>query len=419
MRKLLFKSLQKVQKGNFFKNIEFMERNYGKYSKEIQEKNFFNFLKHAINTTDYYADYGKYKTINECPVITKDIVKENYKDFLSNKYKKEELVKTTTSGSYGTPFTFLFTKKKKEIQRSDIIYFSRWANYDVGVKHGYALAKDKPMFLQILQNQYAIIPFKITDQWLEKEIQKIKRRKLKILIGYPSTIGALAKHLISKNETYKLEGVITISEVLIDSVREDIEKAFGVKPLSRYTTEEFGVLGMECPKQQNLHLNNVHFIIEVLDENNQPVQPGEQGEVVVTDLYSHAMPLIRYKTGDLAILGKDTCECGLNTPYLEKLLGRQLEVIYAPDGSKVESMAINGRMRDIEGVRQFQFIQTGKSEYTLNIVKLKEMIDEIEIAKRYKKILGEEANIIFNYVDDIPPLKSGKRPYILQRYYKE
>lgn len=419
MRKVLFKTLQKIQKGNFFENIEFMERNYGRYSEEIQEKNFKKFLQHAINTTDYYADYSKYKTIAECPVITKATVKENYDDFISNKFKKEELIKTTTSGSYGTPFTFLFTKRKKEVQRSDIIYFSRWANYDVGVKHGYALAKDKPMLLQILQNQYSIIPFKITEEWLEKEVKKIKRRKLKLLIGYPSTIGALAKHLISKNETYKLEGVITISEVLIDSVREDIKKAFGVKPLSRYTTEELGVLGMECSKGQNLHLNNVNFIIEVLDENNNPVQPGEQGEVVVTDLYSHAMPLIRYKTGDLAILGESTCECGLKTPYLEKLLGRQLEVIYAPDGSRVESMAINGRMRDIEGVRQFQFIQTGKSEYTLNIVKLKDRIDEREIEKRYKNILGQEAEMVFNYVEDIPPLRSGKRPYILQQYYKE
>src|SRR5699024_7225475 len=102
----------------------------------------------------------------------------------------------------------------------DIIYFSNWAYYDVGVKHGYALAKNKPMLLQILQNQYVIILFKITEDWLEKEVQKLKKRKLKVLIGYPSTLGAIAKHILMKNETYKLDGVITISEVLTDNVRE-------------------------------------------------------------------------------------------------------------------------------------------------------------------------------------------------------
>jgi len=417
MRKTIFKILQKIKKGSFFENIDFMERNYGTFTEETQQKYFVDFLQHAINTTNYYRNYSKYKTVSECPVITKDTIKDNYEDFISNNYKKENLIQTTTSGSYGTPFTFLFTKEKKEIQRSDIIYFSKWAYYDVGVKHGYALAKNKPMLLQILQNQYVIIPFKITEDWLEKEVQKLKKRKLKVLIGYPSTLGAIAKHILMKNETYKLDGVITISEVLTDNVREDITKAFGVKPLSRYTTEELGVLGMECPEEQNLHLNNVNFIIEILDKNNNRVQPGEQGEVVVTDLHSHAMPLIRYKTGDLAILGEKTCSCGLKTPYLKKLLGRQLEVIYAPDGNKVESMTINGRMRDIKGIRQFQFVQTGKSEYTLNIVKQVENIDESEIINRYKVVLGQEANILFNYVDDIPPLNSGKRPYILQKYY--
>lgn len=418
MRKTVFKISQKIKKGSFFENIDFMEKNYGTYTEETQQKYFEEFLKHVISTTNYYKDYSKYKTIKEFPVITKDIVKENYNDFISNKYERNKMIKARTSGSYGTPFTFLFTKEKKEIQRSDVIYFSRWANYDVGIKHGLATAKNKPKILQKLQNQYVIIPLKITEKWLEKEIKKIKKRKLKILIGYPSTIGAIAKHMLLKNETYKLDGVITISEVLTNNVRDDITKAFGVEPLSRYTTEELGVLGMECPEEQNLHLNNVNFMIEILDENNNRVQPGEQGEVVVTDLYSHAMPLIRYKTGDLAILGDKTCDCGLETPYLKTLLGRQLEVIYDSDENKVGSMIINGQMRDIKGVRQFQFIQTGKSEYTLNIVKLEEIIDEEEIIKRYENVLGQKAIIYFNYVDDIPPLRSGKRPYILQKYYK-
>src|SRR5690625_220837 len=419
MRKTMFRILQKIQKGNFFKNITYMEKNYGQVSNNYNIQKFNNFLKHAINTTSYYKDYSKYQSLEDCPIITKDTIKDNYDDFISNKYKKDELIKATTSGSYGTRFTFLFTKEKKEVQRSDVIFFSKWANYDVGVKHGYVMSKSKPILLQFMQNQYYITPFKITEEWLEEEIKKIKSRKLKVLIGYPSSIGAIAKQMLSNNDFYKLEGVITTAEVLTNKVKEDINKAFGVIPLSRYTTEELGVLGMECPEEQNLHLNNINFIIEVLDQNNKPVLPGEQGEIVVTDLYSHAMPLIRYKTGDLAVLGKGTCKCGLETPYLETLLGRQLEAIYDPDGNTVESMAINGRMRDIEGIRQFQFIQTGKAEYTLNIVKIKNSIDELEIEKRYKEIIGLNATIIFKYVDDIPPLKSGKRPYILQKYYKE
>src|SRR5699024_330763 len=123
----LFKTIQNMKGSKFFHNIDFMEENYENYSDTLRNERFLELLKHAIKTTNYYKDYSKYNQLSDCPPITKEIIKKNYDDFLSNLYNKEELVTTTTSGSYGTPFTFYFTKQKKDIQRSDIIFFSRWA----------------------------------------------------------------------------------------------------------------------------------------------------------------------------------------------------------------------------------------------------------------------------------------------------
>ncbi|OZU88234.1 hypothetical protein CIL03_11305 [Virgibacillus indicus] len=413
----MFKLTQKINKGKVFEKIAYMERNYGVIGETEQKEKFDSLLNHAINTTDFYKSYSKYKKIEDCPVIQKKVIKENYDEFLSGKYNKDELIPMTTSGSYGTPFTFYLTKQKKEMQHAEVTFFSRWANFDIGVKHGYVASKIKSKKDQFIQNQLSIAPFIISEKWLSDEMQRIISKKVKVLIGYPSAIGAIAKYFIANNKFYELDGVITISEVLTDDVRESVRKAFGVNALSRYSTEELGVLSIECEKENKHHLNNINYIIELLDENDKTVKPGETGRVIVTDLYSYAMPLIRYDTGDLAILGKGYCSCGLKTPYLETLSGRKLEEIYSTDGTVIASMALSGQMRDIEKVTNFQLIQLGEKDYQINLVTMKDFSSEKEIVNRYKSLLGQDANIRFSYMEDIPPLKSGKRPYILQKYY--
>ncbi|WP_173915204.1 phenylacetate--CoA ligase family protein [Halobacillus sp. Marseille-Q1614] len=417
MRKALFKITQRVKNGRVFEKIANMEELYGVAGEKEQEKKFTTLLKHAIDTTDYYKSYAKYKSIEECPVIEKKVIKENYNEFLSNDFKQDELIPMTTSGSYGTPFTFYLTKEKKEMQHAEVTFFSRWANFDIGVKHGYVASKIKSKKDQFIQNQLSIAPFVISEDWLSNEMEKIVSKKIKVLIGYPSAIGAIAKFFVSKNKFYKLDGVITISEILTEDVRLNVKKAFGVTPISRYSTEELGVLGIECKKNQKHHLNNINYIIEILDEHDNPVKPGETGRVVVTDLYSYAMPLIRYDTGDLAVLGKGNCNCGLETPYLERLTGRKLEVLYNTDGTPVASMGLNGKMRDIENILQFQIIQVGEKDYKINLVAMKGFSEEKEIIRRYKELFGYDSNIKVEYLEDIPPLKSGKRPYILQKHY--
>ena len=73
--------------------------------------------------------------------------------------------------------------------------------------------------------------------------------------------------------------------------------------MSRYGTEEFGTIAVERPKDQKHVLNLSSVIVEILAiDKDVPVEPGQMGRIVVTDLFSHAMPLIRYETGDLAVL---------------------------------------------------------------------------------------------------------------------
>src|SRR5690625_91597 len=102
----MFKITQKFNKGSVFDKLNYLETNYELNDENEQKVKFDSLLEHAINTTDYYKSYSDIKAVEDCPVIEKKVIKENYDSFLSTKYIKYELISMTTSGSYVTTFTF-------------------------------------------------------------------------------------------------------------------------------------------------------------------------------------------------------------------------------------------------------------------------------------------------------------------------
>lgn len=110
-----------------------------------------------------------------------------------------------------------------------------------------------------------------------------------------------------------------------EEARYDLEKKFGIKATDNYGLSEIigpGVSG-ECQFQQGLHINEDHFLVEVLDpETLQPVKEGEKGELVITTLTKEALPLLRYRTKDVAYLVNEKCKCGRLSTRMSKVLGR-------------------------------------------------------------------------------------------------
>jgi len=375
-----------------------------------------NILEYSVKHVEYYKKFENFSSYKDFPVLTKDVIKINYECFLSSEYKDglEKLHKVTTSGSYGTPFTFYLNKEKRRKVVSEVYYFGEKSNFYLGMKHAYLVSKSKGKLSQFIQNQLMITVDKLDDNWCESAFQSLKDGNVKVLVGYPSAIARLASYVLNKKIQFPMHGVITISEVLTSNNYNIINKAFSCAPVSRYSTEEFGVLANQDTSGCFFYLNQCNYFIEILSQsNNCPAKIGELGRVVVTDFFNKSMPLIRYDTGDLA------------RPYeiknnivtkIESVEGRVLAVIRDVAGDTVSSFSINGALRDYENIIQFQFSQEGFDEYLLKIIK-KNNIDEENIKNLYKGILGETARVNIIYVDDIPPLASGKRPYILQNHY--
>jgi len=220
---------------------------------------------------------------------------------------------------------------------------------------------------------------------------------------------------------YHVSGVITQSENLSKNQREVISEAFHCPVHNRYSTEEFGVLGMEYDQESGFEMNCCNYIIEVLDlHKDEPVKEGEIGRVVVTDLHSNAMPLVRYETGDLAIVGSYLDNERRWVGNLSELSGRTVQILFNTKGNPLYPLHLDEIMDPYHSIAQYQLIQQGQKDYTIKLVlgkKFQERTFDIDKLKaELNQWLGDDALITITYVEYIEQLPSGKRPYIINKY---
>ncbi|WP_445005398.1 hypothetical protein [Halomonas mongoliensis] len=414
IRKLAFKALDYIKGSPVRSGVSDLEQQFSNgFDQAMQRRE--AIIQHVAETVPYYRKF-KGCSFEEYPVMNKRIIKEDQSAFVSSKFSAqlEKLHKATTSGSYGTPFTFYLDPEKRAKMVSEVYYFGRSSGFDIGVKHAYAVAKNKNIMKQLVQNQVMLPVSRLDDDWCFSALKALRRSGAQVLVGYASAIERLANYLIDNQDGFRLSGVITISEVLSEEARYRIKEAFLCTPISRYSTEELGVLGNQDASGDFFHINQCNYFVEVLElDSAAPVSLGRMGRIVVTDYYNKSQPLIRYDIGDLA--RPVEIKNGLVTK-IDAVEGRRLSVIRSTDGEVISSFKINGALRESKGIVQFQFSQEEKREYLLKVV-AKDKVDEISVVGLYKGILGEDAVVKVAYVKEIEPLPSGKRPYIIQNFY--
>lgn len=207
---------------------------------------------------------------------------------------------------------------------------------------------------------------------------------------------------------------------MLESLRNRVVNDLGCNIVSQYANEENGIFGTSTMNGVGtaINLNRANCIIEILKlDNDEPANVGEIGRIVVTDLINHAMPMIRYDIGDLAAiseLGKDGF-----AKKLVNLSGRVADLIRRTDGSVVDFY--NSIPKEVfinKDVGQWQFIQKTDKEYVLKVsmVEPGRILEEELIIDRMREVLGLNANILIEYVDDIPVLNSGKRRAVINEW---
>ena len=287
-------------------------------------------------------DYRKIKTLNhlaDIPVTTKDDLQQHNDDFLC--VDRRAIVDyVTTSGTMGEPVTFAMTNNDLDrLAYNEYMSFS-CANTTEDDVFQLMVTLDKRFmagmayFLGLRRLGAGIVR---SGPGLQKlQFESMKKFNPSGLITVPSFIPKLIDYANDQGINYRDLGVkkavcigepIRNNDFTLNTLGRKITEQWDLKLYSTYASTEMGTAFTECEAGQGGHHHPEMIIVEFLDENNQPVGPGQLGEVTITTLGVEAMPLLRFKTGDLCYHFTAPCSCGRTTMRLGPVMGRKQHMI--------------------------------------------------------------------------------------------
>lgn len=379
-------------------------------------------LKHASSTTPFYKCYEKEVDLSKYPIINKAIIKEHLNDFISEKFDIGRLTSTTTSGSTGTPFTIYKDSNKVSRHQAAVIFFNEKAGLSLGQRLYYFRVWNKINKKngkdQFMQN---IIPVEISrfdENDANNLMHKIRKyKKPASILGFASALTELSRltSTFSFEKPLNLKSIISMSEHLPEATRKCLQEQFCCSVVSRYSNMENGFIAQQVQDSDYYTINTADFKIELLNlDNDEPVKEGELGRVVITDLYNYAMPLIRYDTGDTAV-----CNVINNRIVFKSISGRITDLITNSQGQTMSPHIIANTLWEYKELQQYQFIQRGKKNYTIRLSVTKPFLREENLKRQLLSYLGKDAEISFEYVNEIPVLQSGKRRSVINEWTKK
>lgn len=431
LRNILFWFLDSIKGGYIRKQIKEIKYSVihpeSSNSENLKKKYIDKLLIHATNSTPYYSSYKNFNSIQDFPVINKVIIQQNFDKFQSTEYKDKDNFKVSTSGSTGVPFFLYQDKNKRRRNHSDVIYFLKESGFKIGnrlyeleVWRGH---NEKDRLKACLQNTIQFDISKLTDKRIESFIELLKNDKQskKTMLGFASSYEMIAQYMERNNiflNNLGLTSAVANSEYLNPYTKTTLGKHLNTQILSRYSSEEIGIIAQQTLNSPNSFvINHASYVVEVLQfDNNESVKPGEFGRIVVTDLFNFAMPIIRYDTGDIAKLGIND----EGVIQLDEIEGRKMDVIYDSDGNLISSFVVYTKFyKYYHLLKQYQFIQQSEKDYEVKLnVQGNTFAFEDDLIAIIKSDFGEDSNVTITYVDEIPPLSSGKRRKVVNNYKK-
>ncbi|ACV61006.1 Phenylacetate--CoA ligase [Desulfofarcimen acetoxidans DSM 771] len=317
------------------------------------------------------ADIQKLKDIEKLPFTVKNDLRDNYPYGLFAVPLQKIIRLHASSGTTGKPIVVGYTKKDIETWTelvARLVTMAGVTSDDVAqITFGYGLFTGAFGLHYGLERVGATIVPASTGN-TEKQVMLMQDFGTTALIGTPSYVLHLAESVAALGidpSEMKLRVGMFGSEVWSESMRAQIERAWGIKATDNYGLSEVmgpGVSG-ECSFANGLHIAEDHFLLEIIDpDTGEGLDYGQEGEVVITTLTKEGIPLIRYRTRDISVINTAPCECGRSSARLRKIGGRTDDMLII-SGVNVFPSQIESVIMNIEGVAPHYQIVVGKKGY--------------------------------------------------------
>lgn len=386
-------------------------------------------LHHATRTVPFYAGRDPEK-FADWPVLMKNDIRNHAGRLRSAAFAGQPLTAKKTSGSTGVPLVVHVDADAMAWKRAATLRSDEWS----GWRRGEPIAKvwGNPEYRHfgfkgwlrnhLFERAIHLDTLELTDASLWKFARQLSRRPPGLLFGHAHSVYLVAdfvrRHGISVRRP---RGILTTAMILHDWQRRVIESAFDCPVTNRYGCEEVSLIACECERHRGLHVNAEGVYVEIV-RDGRLAETGEAGDVVVTDLVSFAMPLIRYRVGDVATASDRVCECGRGLPLIESIQGRDADYVVTPNGQMVSGISLTENFATlVPGVAQIQIVQETVDRFVFRIVRGDDFgpASERRIGELVAERFGPSARFECEYVNTIPREASGKYRFCISRVNRE
>lgn len=365
---------------------------------------------------------GSTAALTALPLLTKPDIRTHVAQLKASNHGA--LMRYTTGGSSGEPLIFYIGKERKSHDVAAKWRATRWWGVDIGdremVVWGSPIelgAQDRLRQMRDGMLRSQLLPaFDMSTQNLDRYVAALQAGKPKMLFGYPSSLALIADHARRRNVALNRLGIrvaFVTSEKLYDAQRDTISAVFGCPVANGYGARDAGFIAHQCPAG-SLHISAEDIIVETVRPDGSTAAPGEAGEIVLTHMATADFPFVRYRTGDMGVLGSTQCVCGRGLPVLQEVQGRSTDFVVAQDGTVLHGLALIYTLRDLPEIEKFQIKQVSLDLTLVKIVS-KAGLDpasESRIVRDFRARLGQAVNVQIERVVEIPAEPSGKYRYV-------
>lgn len=400
---------------------------------QVQQQRLQQFVSKVVADNPYYrqlfaelgltaADIQQSSDLTKLPFLTKAVIKQQREQLKT--LGAGALIQYNTGGSSGEPLVFFMGEPRVSHDVAAKLRATRWWGVDMGdteaVLWGSPIELGKQDRIKQLRDwlfrSHLLPAFNLTAANTSRYLHELQRLKPKMLFGYPSVIHQLAQAAQQQQiqmDQLGIQVVFVTSEMLYPHQRELIEQVFAAPVANGYGARDAGFIAHQCPAG-SLHISAEDIIVEIIGPDDQPVQPGQSGEIVITHLQTQDYPFIRYRTGDMGAVGTTACSCGRGLPVLSEVQGRSTDFLYTTAGDKLHALALIYIVRALPAVAKFKIVQHSRQHTELQLV-MNSPLSQAQlqdISSGFQARLGQQAQIEIRVLDDISPGKNGKYRYV-------
>jgi phenylacetate-CoA ligase len=374
-------------------------------------------------------DVLKREDLAALPILTREIVRERYRELVDPKHAGVNL-KKGTSGSTGTPLKFEYCPQSESWRQAVRIRGYSWSGYRPGLQTFYywALVSEMPggaaglkiRLDRCMKREVFIDSMNQDERARRRALEQLRRTRPAVIVCYPQSCAQFARWILDNGlRDWDDIPVLCGAEAVLPADRAVLARAFGPHVFETYGSRETMLLAAECEAHQGLHLSEENLLVEVT-RAGKPTALGEAGDVLVTDLHNYGMPFIRYQNGDVARMAPvSVCRCGRGLRRLERVEGRRADTLCDRDGNPIPGIVFHVLFSDArqEIVRQFQAVQRAGGDVVLRVVRGQDWSQERfdNVVRRLEQYLG---GLPFHveYCGAIAPSSNGKiRTIVVER----